>query len=160
MTIILHFLTIPLAFFYCNFLEWFTHKYVLHKLGKNKNSFWAFHWHDHHKLVRKHHGLDPSYLSPVSNSVIKEKVTLIAALLLHLPLFSTAPLFYLTLVYCAWNYYRVHKKSHTNVLWARKHVPWHYDHHLGKDQDKNWCITRDWCDRLFRTRVDHLGKEK
>ena len=156
MIVALHILTIPLAFFYCNFLEWASHKYVLHGLGKNKKSFWAFHWHEHHKLVRKYEGFDPSYKTSFKGAVLKEKLVLFALLLMHWPLFSMAPLFYLTSVYCTWNYYNVHKKSHEDVEWAKKNVPWHYEHHMGKDQEKNWCITKDWCDKLFGTRVKYL----
>jgi len=158
MSVTAHLLTIPTAFIYSNFMEWFSHKYILHGLGKKKKSFWAFHWHDHHKLVRKRHGVDPSYNTPNSGPVLKEKIVLFVLLLAHLPLFSMIPLFYLTLVYCTWNYYNVHKKSHTDVKWAKKHVPWHYEHHMGRDQDKNWCITKDWCDRIFKTRVKYLNK--
>ena len=160
MMIILHILSVPLALFYANFIEWFAHKFVLHKLGKNKKSYWAFHWHEHHKLARKHKGLDPSYKTPFKGHVLKEKIMLFLLILTHSPLFTIAPLYYLALVYCAWNYYNVHKKSHLSIEWAKKNIPWHYEHHMGKDQEKNWGVTRDWCDKLFGTRVKYLNEGK
>ena len=36
---------IPVALAASNAGEWLIHKYWLHGLGKNKKSFWAFHWH-------------------------------------------------------------------------------------------------------------------
>jgi sterol desaturase/sphingolipid hydroxylase (fatty acid hydroxylase superfamily) len=29
----------------------------------------------------------------------------------------------------------------------------HYDHHMGKNQDSNWCVTRPWFDWVMGTRV-------
>ena len=28
----------------------------------------------------------------------------------------------------------------------------HYDHHMGADQDANWCVTRPWFDWIMGTR--------
>ncbi len=38
--------------------EWFIHKYILHALGKHKNSLWAYHWHEHHAVCDKNNMLD------------------------------------------------------------------------------------------------------
>ena len=43
--------------------------------------------------------------------------------------------------------------------WAREHLPWHYDHHMGPDQDANWCVTRPWFDQLMGTRRPYAGTE-
>jgi hypothetical protein len=32
-----------LGLLYANAGEWFMHKYILHALGKNKDSFWHYH---------------------------------------------------------------------------------------------------------------------
>ncbi len=52
---------IPLGLVYANALEWGLHKYVLHGLGRNRDSFWAFHFHDHHRNARQHGFRDPDY---------------------------------------------------------------------------------------------------
>ncbi|MBW2687309.1 MAG: hypothetical protein JRE19_15565 [Deltaproteobacteria bacterium] len=38
----------PVGLLYSNAGEWFIHRYVLHGRGRNKQSVWSFHWHDHH----------------------------------------------------------------------------------------------------------------
>ena len=77
--------------------------------------------------------------------------------LAHLPLFPVAPFFVATVEYSTLRYYRVHKRAHRDPAWARKHLRWHYDHHMGKDQDANWCVTWPWFDWLMGTRVRCAG---
>jgi len=36
--------------------------------------------------------------------------------------------------------------------WGRYFYPWHWDHHMGKDQDCNWGVTIQWVDKLMGTR--------
>lgn len=104
-------LEIPLGLLYGNAVEWFVHRYLLHGLGKNKGSFWSFHWHDHHKNARRNDMVDPDYTMPLeANSPPgKELITLIIASIAHAPLLFVAPFFTLTLWYCALNYHRMHK---------------------------------------------------
>lgn len=151
---------IPFALLYANFLEWSIHKYVLHGLGKKKGSFWSFHWHAHHQQVRRNDYVDVDYKDTIFqwNGQSKEILSLIGIAIAHLPLALISPSFVLTLLYTNINYYRVHKKSHLDPEWARKHLPWHYDHHMGKNQDSNWCVTKPWCDYLFGTREHFIDK--
>ena len=44
--------------------------------------------------------------------------------------------------------------------WARENLPWHYDHHMGPNQDANWCVTRPWFDDLMGTREPYAGTER
>src|SRR5690606_37401681 len=55
---------IPIGLLTANAVEWVFHKHVLHGLGRNRDSFWAFHWHDHHRSVRKNGFLDEDYRQP------------------------------------------------------------------------------------------------
>lgn len=153
-------LPIPLALLYANFLEWSIHKYVLHGLGKKKGSFWSFHWHAHHQQVRRNGHLDEDYKDTIFqwNGQSKEILSLIGLALGHLPLALISPAFVLTLLYTNINYYRQHKKSHLDPEWARANLPWHYDHHMGKNQDSNWCVTKPWFDHIMGTREPHLEK--
>ena len=41
--------------------EWLAHKYILHGMARKKDSFWAFHWHEHHKESRRNDFYDPHY---------------------------------------------------------------------------------------------------
>ena len=149
---------IPLGLFTANAVEWVTHKYVLHGLGRNHNSFWRFHWHEHHRDVRRNGFHDPAYeRSPWGRHAQgKEIASLLAGGLVVTPLLPVAPFYVSTLYYCAWNYYRVHRKSHLDPEWAKKNLPWHYDHHMGPNPNANWCVTRPWFDHLMGTREYYL----
>jgi len=152
----------PLGVFWANAMEWTVHRFVLHGLGKNRRSFWSFHWHEHHRLSRRNAMHDPSYRSPLRewNGQTKEALALTGAGLAHLPLFLFVPGFAAGLVYGAFNYYFKHRRAHLDPDWARRRLPWHVDHHLGPDQDANWCVTRPWFDWILGTRVPYLGTER
>lgn len=154
-------LEIILGLVYGNAFEWLVHRYVLHGMGKNKSSLWAFHWHDHHKKARRGLMVDEDYQVGIKgmNAPAKEVISLFGAAVLHLPLLWVAPFFTLTAWYGAFNYYRVHKKAHLDIEWGKKHLSWHYDHHMGPNQDANWCVTRPYFDWLMGTRKKYAGSE-
>lgn len=147
-------LGIPLGLITANAFEWFMHKHVLHEQGRDKRSFWAFHFHEHHKVVRKNDYHDPNYRKfPLGlHAQGKEAWSLLATSAAIAPLFPVAPFYVGTLWYCAANYYRVHKRSHQDPVWGRASIPWHYDHHMGRNPDANWCVTRPWFDYVMGTR--------
>jgi len=153
----LHLLTIPIGVAYAQIMEWLLHKYVLHNLGKKKNSKWSSHWHVHHRTSRKNKNIDKDYeksfLDPAHRS---EVAGLFFILLFHLPILFYLPLFYCTLVFCSIHYFVIHRKSHLNTEWCKKNLPWHYDHHMGKNQNANWGVTTDWVDRLMKTRIEYF----
>ena len=153
---------IPIGLFTANAIEWAFHKYVQHGIGRDKKSFWAFHWHEHHRAVRRNDYIDPGYERfPLgAHAQGKEVAALTGGALLVAPLFPVAPFFTGTMIYSAVHYYRVHKKSHLDPEWAKQHAPWHYDHHMGPNQDANWCVTRPWFDHLMGTREPYLGTER
>lgn len=149
----------PLALLYINAGEWLVHRYVLHGLGRRRTSYWAFHWHEHHREARQHDMLDPKYQRPVAgwHAQGKEALGLVGAALVHLPLLPVAPYFTAGVLYALGNYYRVHRRSHRDPAWAREHLPWHVDHHLGPNQHANWCVTRPWFDLVMGTREPYVG---
>lgn len=152
---------IPLGIAYTCAAEWLIHKHILHGIGKKKSSFWSFHFHDHHKSARKADMLDEAYQRPVLEDLnspqTKELLSLIALGAIHIPLAPVAPFFVGTVLYHAAKYYRVHKRSHLDPQWAKEHLPWHYDHHMGKDQDQNWGVTYPYFDQLMGTRKKYVG---
>ncbi|MFN7975569.1 MAG: sterol desaturase family protein [Acidobacteriota bacterium] len=161
-TLALHVLVgFPLGLVYANATEWVMHKYVLHGLGRRKKTFWSFHWDEHHGAARRNGMIDEDYLHLLSgwNGQTKEIAALLGAALIHVPLFAVAPGFALGAVYGAVNYYRVHRKAHLDPAWAREHLPWHVDHHMGPNQDANWCVTRPWFDWVMGTREKYVGTE-
>ena len=153
---------IPLGLLASNAGEWLIHKYLLHGRGKHKESFWAFHWHAHHRASRRHGHYDSDYedLRPTINPRTKEIGALVGSALLYTPLLPVAPFFTLTVWYSHLKYYQVHKRSHLDPEWAREHLPWHYDHHMGPNQDANWCVTRPWFDQIMGTREVYVGTDK
>ncbi|MBK8693335.1 MAG: hypothetical protein IPN17_13835 [Deltaproteobacteria bacterium] len=48
---------LPLALLYSNAWEWVIHKYVLHGMGKSRESFWSFHWHGQRSGKGRREGL-------------------------------------------------------------------------------------------------------
>lgn len=150
---------IPLALITSAAFEWWAHKHVLHGRGKCKGNFWAFHFHEHHSASRRHGMLDEDYLrSPWQwNAQGKELCALAALALPVAAAFPIAPFWSITSLFCLLRYYVVHRRAHLDPDWAREHLPWHYDHHLGPDQDCNWGVTAEWFDRWMRTRVVYKG---
>jgi len=153
---------IPIGLAVANASEWLVHKYILHGLGRNKKSFWSFHWHTHHKHSRQQGHLDSDYNGSVFqwNGQGKEALGLTLSALSYLPLAPVAPFFVGTIIYSIVNYYRKHKRAHLDPEWARKNLPWHYDHHMGPNQHANWCVTRPWMDILMGTREPYVGTER
>jgi len=152
----------PLGLLYANAGEWVIHKYILHGLGKNRKSFWKFHWHDHHGHARKNEHIDEDYEQSLLgwNGQSKEALGLLLAGVGHLPLLPIAPFFTSAVMYSIWNYYRVHRRSHLEPEWARENLPWHYDHHMAPNQDANWCVTKPWFDHIMGTREVYAGTER
>jgi len=155
---------IPLGLIAANATEWLFHKHVLHgkKHGKDRSSFWSFHFHDHHRLARKHAMHDPDYETGLFqwNGQAKEALALVASAVIIAPLFPVAPFFTATMWYSGANYYVKHKRAHLDPAWAREHLPWHYDHHMGPNQDANWCVTKPWADIVMGTREPYVGTER
>jgi hypothetical protein len=144
---------------YCNALEWVIHKYVLHKLGRRKKSNWRFHW-EHHGLVKKHKGEDPDYFKHGYST--KESLGIAILALTHLPIVIISPVFYFTILAHGLIYLYIHQRSHKDLSWAKKYVPWHWDHHMGpkKAIEANWCVTFPLFDIIMRTRVKYYGTKQ
>lgn len=153
---------IPIALAAFNAGEWLTHKYLLHALGKNKKSTFSYHFHEHHRESRTNGFYDENYHRPLVgwHAQGKEALSLALVAAFYAPLFPVAPFFTGTVWYKLLSYYRIHKRSHLNPEWARTNVPWHYDHHMGPNQEANWCVTHPWFDELMGTREPYVGTER
>lgn len=150
----------PIALLFANGFEWYAHKYVLHgtpRKGqprysprpKNMKSHWA-----HHKLVRGTAFYDEGYVEGWKNWRTRNEIQSLLALTAATTLvFPVAPFFTLGTYYAAGKYFYVHRRAHLDPEWGKKHVPWHYDHHMNTNQDANWCVTRPWFDYIMGTRV-------
>ncbi len=155
-------LGIPVAIAASNATEWFVHRYVLHGLGRHRTSMWSFHWHEHHRNARRHDHVDPDYRRSVFgwHGQGKEALALVATGAALAPLLPLAPFFVVTSWACGVEYYVKHRRAHLDPDWAREHLPWHWDHHMGPNQDANWCVTRPWFDHLMGTREPWAGTAK
>ena len=142
-----------IGFLYAQLLEWLIHKYLLHKLGKNrKNKFFSYHFYEHHRTSRNNLFYDSSSL--------KETLSLILLLVLHLPVIAFSFALFSGITTGALRYLYVHRRAHLEPEWCRKHYPWHYAHHMATTQEMNWGVTTDKFDRLFGTRLVYVGTEK
>jgi sterol desaturase/sphingolipid hydroxylase (fatty acid hydroxylase superfamily) len=153
---------IPIAIGLFAYGEWAAHSYLLHWRGRDKNSVFAFHFHTHHQKVRRHGGYDPDFEGPVWSTPTQagEAAGLAIIGLLHAPLLPVAPFYTMTTWYLLYRYRAVHRRAHIDPEWGRTHLPWHYDHHLGPNQHKNWGVTFEWFDKLRGTRVPYVGTPK
>jgi hypothetical protein len=148
-------LGIPLGLLAANAFEWYAHNKILHEAGRDKKGQAHYHW-DHHREVRRHDFKEAQYEHFFGEDYDRHRFeveALVKVSLMVSPLFPVAPFFTATLWYSAWNYYHCHRKAHENPEWAREHLSWHVDHHLGRNQDTNWCVTKPWFDYIMGTRV-------
>lgn len=145
----------PVGIFVANGLEWYFHKVWLHEFPSQYRNSPFFTHIAHHKRARLNGFHDEGYAeSMLKNAEIyNEKTALIGlagAATIFLPV---APFFTAGLYYGLWNYWRVHTKSHLDPEYAKKRIPWHYDHHMTSNQNANWYVTRPWFDYIMGTRV-------
>lgn len=147
--------------FVANAFEWVAHKYVLHGVhrpGKSRftlhtpsmNSHWT-----HHRMVRKTNFSDECYEQGLKHERTRLEATqlVITAGVFSAAVYPFSKGMALAFVYSAGKYFYVHSRSHLDHDWAKKRIPWHYDHHMNTNQDANWCVTRPWFDYVMGTRV-------
>lgn len=144
-----------------NGFEWFAHKYVLHgthRTGQTRYSpvpdSMRSHW-EHHREVRKTRFSDYAYVEGLKNWRIRNEIgsLAVAASVFGLAFYPLSKGMFLATLYSAGNYFYMHRRAHLQPEWARKKIPWHYDHHMNSNQDANWCVTKPWFDYLMGTRV-------
>lgn len=144
-----------------NGFEWFAHKYLLHGVHrkgkprfsptpKQMESHWA-----HHREVRKQGFSDDCYVEGLDNWRTRNELMslAVAAGVLSVVFYPFSKGMALAAIYSAGNYYYVHRRAHLEPDWAKRTIPWHYDHHMNSNQDANWCVTRPWFDYVMGTRV-------
>ena len=144
-----------------NGYEWFAHKYLLHgvhRKGKPRycpvtismESHWA-----HHREVRKQDFSDECYVEGLDNWRTRHELMslAVAAGVASVVFYPFSKGMALAAIYSAGNYYYVHRRAHLEPDWAKRTIPWHYDHHMNSNQDANWCVTRPWFDYVMGTRV-------
>lgn len=143
-----------LGLLFANAGEWVIHRYLLHGLGQQADSFWAYHLYEHHAVARRCDMLDAGYKTwpKLWNSQAKECLVLACILILNLPFFWWANGFACAIYASVLLYYIVHRKAHCDRQWAKTYLPWHYHHHMIND-NANWCISHPLFDYLMKTHI-------
>ncbi len=139
-----------MGFLYANFLDWGVHV-LLHK-PKGKSRF-KFHW-KHHGIARRNNNKDPDYKLKIWHN---ETILTSLGVLAHLPLLWVwAPFAFTAMIYGV-VYMFLHRMTHTYVDFFKRWMPWHYEHHMGKNQNANWCVICPLMDHLMGTRDKWLN---
>lgn len=135
-----------------NFLEWGIHKYILHELGKKKKSIFSFHWGIHHRKARKTRFYDESVSA-------REFFGLLFLCLLFSPVAAFSLSIYVGMFLYAVAYLVLHNIAHKNPTVAYTYMRWHYDHHMGSNQNTNWCVVVPLADYVLGTRKKYNYKD-
>ena len=143
-------LQILTGWLYGHLAEYFIHKHILHN-NKYFKKIFKRHFGTHHKISRQSEMYDVNYQKTFHNDSLFELGGLSLLLLVHLPIIYIAPYFWLTLLFSGISYYALHRMAHIHTAWGKRWLPWHYSHHMGKDQHKNWGVRLPIIDILFRT---------
>ena len=142
------FFQLAIGWLYGHIFEYIAHKHVLHNKKKFKKVF-RNHFKTHHNESRKNDMYDKNYNKLVSSKF--EIVSLLSILILHFPVVFILPYFYGMIVWSVMSYYLIHRLSHLNIEWGKKWLPWHYEHHMGKDQHINWGVRLPIIDKVLKT---------
>lgn len=124
---------------YGHLFEYFAHKHILHNNKLFKRIF-KRHFGVHHRIARKNNMYDENYLRVLNKNNMFEPLSLLFLSVLHLPIAFIYPYFYAALLYSMTVYFIAHRKSHIDVEWGKKWMPWHYNHHMGKNQHRSWGV--------------------
>jgi len=151
-------LQMALAWAYSHVLEYCLHRWLLH--NRHRKKWFKTHFGDHHKIARKNMMLDSKAHQAIEIQGDPEIKGLIGLGILHLPVVYFYPFAYVVLLSSAVTYFLVHRRAHQDFRWARENLPWHYDHHMGKDQNMNWGVRLPWVDWIMRTRVLWKGEQQ
>ena len=150
-------LQVVLGWLYGHFFEYAAHRWVFHN-PKIKSAF-RNHYSQHHARSKKGCMVDVTAFKKASWSDWEFR-SLMILLMVHSPLLMIVPWFYMVLFYSAMSYYFVHRKAHRDHVWGRANLPWHYDHHMAPDSNKNWAVRLPIFDWFFGTRKVYKGTEK
>lgn len=149
------------AWIYGHFLEYIAHRFYLHGRYRIANSAFVSHFKNHHSASRKNRMKDEKYAT--FNFDLRDDFEQRALLILaiaHAPIAFLFPYAYITLLIATASYYTIHNLTHRYPEWGRQHFPWHYAHHLGADQHKNWGVRLPIFDYIFGTSNKYVDTTK
>jgi len=144
---------VVLGFTIGSLVEWLAHRYVLHNFTIKQLSH--SHFRVHHKNSRKFKCLDVHYLvfPPTEYTSGLGEIIMLGLLAVAVaPLYWVITPLWAGLTCHILLYYYMHRKFHLDPVWGRKWMRWHWDHHMGPDQNVNWGITNPLFDHILGTR--------
>lgn len=135
---------------------------IAHEIGKRSSGKRSDHWRVHHRNSRKSGFYDEKYEKPMLSSEghLQEAKDVATLTLLHSPVAHVSKPAYAGMVTYSALYTILHRLQHLNPEWTRKHFPWHYDHHMGPDQQSNWGVVTPFMDYLIGTRKKYVGTQR
>jgi sterol desaturase/sphingolipid hydroxylase (fatty acid hydroxylase superfamily) len=147
---------------YGHFFEYAVHRWVLHGPMRKKGRLLSFHFTQHHKNAKQNRFEDSSYDKPFErgNCANKELISLGLVAALHVPLVFYLPWLFAMSTCSLVSYYYHHYKSHTNPKWGKSKLPWHYDHHMGRNQNLNFGVRSSFFDKMLGTHEDYSKEKK
>ena len=140
------------AFLMGSFTEWMIHRFILHNFKIKCLS--SYHFGRHHRNTRQNEGFDKDYthFPPLKWSTgLHEIITLIGGMLIAIPFAFLSGWLWFFLCMHAFLYYYLHRRMHLHPTWGKRWFPWHFRHHMGKDQNANWGVTNPLFDHIFGT---------
>ena len=143
-----HVFLVIASIIYTLIFEYIAHKHVLHNY-KNFKSAFKNHFKIHHGTSRRNKMHDPGYDKLISSHF--EIFALLIILVVHFPVYFVSPFLYFCLAVNLAHYYYVHRKSHVDIEWGKQNLPWHYAHHMGKNQNINWGVRSPIIDKILGT---------
>ena len=133
-----------LGIVYASFVEWFVHKYLFHRLGRKKNSVFAYHLRQHHKICLQNENKDEKISK-------RETFGILFLLVSNLPVYYLSPAFFYATCLYGVAFVIVHNLVHKDVALGRKLFPWHWDHHM-RTPNHNMNVVLPIADYLLGTR--------
>ena len=140
------------AILFSSFLEYIIHRYILH--NKSFKKIYKYHFKRHHKQSKRLNGIDPDYFKLPKNleSGLFEIIGIVILNAIIFPIYFLNFWFFIFVISYSWLYYFIHKYFHVYPDFFKKIFPWHWEHHMGKNQHVNWGIINPIFDWIFKTR--------
>jgi len=128
---------------YGSFLEHFIHRQFLHRMGRKKDSKFAFHLRGHHIISRGNNFFD----TRVSE---REIIGMPIVAITHIPFCLISTDLYIGMAVYAILFLFIHNLIHRFPYLAKNIFWWHWNHHM-KNQNKSYNVVLPIADILLGT---------
>jgi len=80
--------------------------------------------------------------------------------MLHIPLIFFFPFAFFAIILSGISYLIQHRAAHSDVRMGREYYPWHYDHHMSPQRNRNFGVRMPLFDVLLGTRLIYRGTKR